>query len=83
MNEPELDGLRPYPFRGRRRPCDVEKPADLIDCPTCRIIEGAKIYTAFGEPIDTMNAYAPSCRHRAVGFDKPDYRPECGTRADR
>ena len=62
---------------------DVEKLADLIDCPTCRIIKSAKIYTAFGELIDTMNVYVLSCGHQAVGFEKPDYCPKCGTRVGR
>lgn len=39
----------------------VELFADLIDRPTCRIIKSAKIYTAFGELIDTMNVYVLSC----------------------
>lgn len=62
---------------------DVEKLADLIDRPACRIIKSAKIYTAFGEPIDTMNVYVLSCGHNAVGFNRPDYCPKCGTRVDR
>lgn len=62
---------------------DVEKLADLIDCPTCRIIKSAKICTAFGELIDTMNVYVLSCGHRAVGFEKPGYCPKCGTRVGR
>ena len=62
---------------------DVEKLADLIDRPTCRIIKSAKIYTAFGELIDTMSVYMLSCGHQAIGFNKPDYCPKCGTRVDR
>ena len=62
---------------------DLLHLADLIDRPTCRIIKSAKIYTAFGELIDTMNVYVLSCGHQAVGFDKPEYCPKCGTRADR
>ena len=62
---------------------DVEKLADLIDRPTCRIIKSAKIYTAFGELIDTMNVYVLSCGHQAVGFNKPEYCPKCGTMVDR
>lgn len=60
-----------------------EHLADLIDRPTCRIINSAKIYTAFGELIDTMNVYVLSCGHNAVGFNKPDYCPKCGTRVYR
>ena len=62
---------------------DVEKLADLIDRPTCRIINSAKIYTAFGELIDTMNVYVLSCGHQVVGFNKPEYCPKCGTMVDR
>ena len=57
--------------------------ADLIDRPTCRIIKSAKIYTAFGELINTMNVYVLSCGHQAVGFNKPDYCPKCGASVDR
>lgn len=59
-----------------------ERLADLIDRPACRIIKSAKIYTAFGELIDTMNVYALSCGHNAVGFNKPDYCPKCGKMVD-
>jgi rubrerythrin len=62
---------------------DVAVIADLIDCPTCRIVKSAKIYTAFGELIDTMNVYVLSCGHQAVGFNRPDYCPKCGTRVER
>lgn len=62
---------------------DVEKLADLIDRPTCRIIKSAKIYTAFGELIDTMNVYVLSCGHQAVGFNRPEYCPKCGTMVER
>ena len=62
---------------------DVEKLADLIDRPNCQIIKSAKIYTSFGELIDTMNVYVLSCGHNAVGFNKPDYCPKCGARVDR
>lgn len=61
----------------------VELFADLIDCQTCRIINRAKIYTAFGELIDTMNVYVLSCGHQAVGFNKPEYCPKCGAMVDR
>ena len=54
---------------------DVEKLADPIDCPTCRIIKSAKIYTAFGELIDTMNVYALSCGHQAVGRESGTRMP--------
>lgn len=57
--------------------------ADLIDRPVCRIIKSAKIYTAFGELIDTMSVYMLSCGHQAVGFNKPDYCPKCGMMVDR
>ena len=62
---------------------DVERLADLIDRPTCRIIKSAKIYTSFGELIYTMNVYVLSCGHQAVGFNKPEYCPKCGTMVDR
>lgn len=62
---------------------DLLHLADLIDRPTCRIIKSAKIYTAFGELIDTMNVYVLTCGHQAVGFNRPDYCPKCGTRVDR
>lgn len=62
---------------------DVEKLADLIDRPVCRIIKSANIYTAFGDLIDTMNVYMLSCGHQAVGFNKPDYCPKCGASVDR
>lgn len=62
---------------------DVEKLADLIDRPDCRIIKSAKIYTAFCELIDTMNVYVLSCGHNAVGFNKPEYCPKCGAMVDR
>lgn len=62
---------------------DLLHLADLIDRPTCRIIKSAKICTAFGELIDTMNVYVLSCGHQAVGFNRPDYCPKCGTRVDR
>ena len=76
------DGLHHFPgfFSAQ---AVVELFADLIDRPTCRIIKSAKIYTAFGELIDTMNVYMLSCGHQAVGFNKPDYCPKCGTRVDR
>lgn len=57
---------------------DVEKLADLIDRPTCKIINSAKLYTAFGELIATMNVYVLSCGHQAVGFNRPAYCPKCG-----
>ena len=57
--------------------------ADLIDRQTCRIINNAKIYTAYGELIDSMNVYVLSCGHQAVGFNRPDYCPKCGTMVDR
>lgn len=62
---------------------DLLHLADLIDRPTCRIIKSAKVYAAFGELISTMNVYVLSCGHQAVGFEKPDYCPKCGTRVDR
>lgn len=62
---------------------DVEKLADPIDCPTCRITGSAKICTAFGELVGTVDVCVPPCGHRAVGFEKPDYRPKCGTGAGR
>lgn len=58
--------------------CEAAGIADLIDIPVCRIINSAKIYTAFGELIDTINVYVLSCGHQAVGFEKPDYCPKCG-----
>ena len=63
--------------------CEALGIADLIDRPTSRIIKRAKIYTVFGELIDTMNVYVLSCGHQAVGFNKPDYCPKCGMRVDR
>lgn len=69
--------------RGFPRYKDILHLADLIDRPTCRIIKSAKIYTTFGELIDTMNVYVLSCGHQAVGFNRPDYCPKCGTRVDR
>ena len=62
---------------------DVEKLADLIDRTNCRIIKSAKIYTAFGELIDTMNVYVLSCGHNSIGFNKPEYCPKCGAMVDR
>ena len=57
---------------------DVEKLADLIDRPTCKIILGRELHTAFGKPITGINGYILSCGHQAVGFEKPRYCPECG-----
>lgn len=53
--------------------------ADLIDRPTCKIILGRELHTAFGKPITGINGYILSCGHQAVGFEKPRYCPECGT----
>lgn len=66
--------------------CDTqywEALADLIDRPTCAIINSAKLYTAFGELIATMNVYMLSCGHQAVGFEKPGYCPRCGAEVRR
>ena len=57
---------------------DVEQLADLIDRPTCKIILGRELYTAFGKPITGINGYMLSCGHQAVVFEKPVYCPECG-----
>lgn len=57
---------------------DVEKLADLIDRPTCKIIIARELRTAYGKPITGINGYILSCGHQAVGFDKPRYCPECG-----
>lgn len=57
---------------------DVEKLADLIDRPTCKIIFVGELRTAYGKPITGINAYILSCGHQAVGFEKPRYCPECG-----
>lgn len=48
------------------------------DRPTCKIILGRKLRTAFGKPITGINGYILSCGHQAVGFEKPRYCPECG-----
>lgn len=61
----------------------IHRLADLIDRPTCRVINRAKIYTAFGELIATMNVYVLSCGHQAVGFEKPAYCPKCGAEIDK
>lgn len=79
----ELLNRRVYDSETAIDACEALGIADLIDRPTCRIIKSAKIYTAFGELIDTMNVYVLSCGHQAVGFDKPEYCPKCGTRVDR
>lgn len=52
--------------------------ADLIDRPTCKIILGRELHTAFGNPITWINGYILSCGHQAIGFEKPVYCPECG-----
>lgn len=57
--------------------------ADLIDRPMCKIIIRRELHTAFGKPITKLNVYVLSCGHQAVGFDKPEYCPKCGTRVDR
>lgn len=57
---------------------DVEQLADLIDRPTCKIILGRELHTAFGKPITWINGYILSCGHQAIGFEKPVYCPECG-----
>lgn len=57
---------------------DVEKLADLIDLPTCKIILARELRTAYGKPITGINGYILSCGHQAVGFEKPRYCPECG-----
>lgn len=57
---------------------DVEKLADLIDRPTCKIILVGELRTAFGKPITGINGYVLSCGHAAVGFEKPMYCPKCG-----
>ena len=79
----ELLDRRVYDSETAVDACEALGIADLIDRPTCRIIKSAKIYTAFGELIDTMNVYVLSCGHQAVGFNRPDYCPKCGTRVDR
>ena len=48
------------------------------DRPTCKIILGRELHTAFGKPITGINAYILSCGHQAVGFERPRYCPECG-----
>ena len=57
---------------------DVEKLADLIDRPTCKIILVGELRTAFGNPITGINGYVLSCGHAAVGLEKPMYCPKCG-----
>lgn len=57
---------------------DVEKLADLIDRPTCKIILARELRTAYGKPITGINGYILSCGHQAVWFEKPSYCPECG-----
>ena len=57
---------------------DVEKLADLIDRPTCKIILARELRTAYGKPITGINGYVLSCGHHAVGFEKPEYCPKCG-----
>lgn len=52
--------------------------ADLIDRPTCKIILESKLHTAYGEPINGLNAYVLSCGHQTVGPEKPGYCPKCG-----
>lgn len=52
--------------------------ADLIDRPTCKIILGRELHTAFGKPITWINGYILPCGHQAVGFEKPAYCPHCG-----
>ena len=74
----ELLDRRVYDSETAVDACEALGIADLIDRPTCRIIKSAKIYTAFGELIDTMNVYVLSCGHQAVGFEKPEYCPKCG-----
>ena len=60
----------------------ADSPADPIDRPTCKIIPAGELRTAHGKPITGINGHIPSCGHRAIGFEKPAYRPECGMRAD-
>lgn len=57
---------------------DVEKLADLIDRPTCKIILARELRTAYGKPITWINGYILSCGHQAVGFEKPEHCPKCG-----
>ena len=57
---------------------DVEKLADLIDRPTCKIILVGELRTAYGKPITGINGYVLSCGHAAVGLEKPRYCPKCG-----
>lgn len=63
-----------------RFPCykDLLHLADLIDRPTCKIILESKLHTAYGEPINGLNAYVLSCGHQTVGLEKPRYCPKCG-----
>lgn len=56
--------------------------ADLIDRPTCKIILVGELRTAYGKPITGINGYVLSCGHPAVGFEKPEYCPKCGTKVD-
>lgn len=56
----------------------LEKIADLIDRPTCKLILERELHTAFGKPITGINGYILSCGHQAVGFEKPRYCPKCG-----
>lgn len=56
----------------------LDSLADLIDRPTCKIILARELRTAFGKPITGINGYILSCGHKAVGFEKPRYCPECG-----
>lgn len=56
----------------------IHRLADLIDRPTCKIILESKLCTAYGEPINGLNAYVLSCGHQTIGPERPGYCPKCG-----
>ncbi len=54
--------------------------ADLIDRPTCTIIDSYQLITpGLGElDLDDMCGFELSCGHEVNGYEKPHYCSECG-----
>lgn len=57
-----------------------EALADLIDRPTCTIIDSCQLITPGLEELDLddMCRFKLSCGHDAYGYEEPKYCPECG-----
>lgn len=58
----------------------LEKIADLIDRPTCTIVNSwQEITPGLGElDLDDMCGFELSCGHEVNGYEKPHYCSKCG-----